>query len=306
MHNPSDCLRWLRAWTLMSPPPRRTPPSPPLAATIPHHGARPRELASGVAGASDRSPIVSITARVTELEDYELFWLEFHRHHHDPDEGDDLGPSEVRFGALDDDSDEEGEDQLLKCRGSERPRKKAISIEVRPAEGNLVTVHDYVSAVHPRLMAAREDIVGAIGVSHGKQLAADTKLVVSCTPDTLQALEKDEYLRSRTNSVMPAITTKPRTSSKWATKEWHVGMDEDGNEKIVFSLEEAEQTWKPEKIKWNYEAWGNLNHPSGSEQLCRLHCDSSLVSFHDLWQYERPSAPYGLESTGMGGQTRIA
>lgn len=61
----------------------------------------------------------------------------------------------------------EGE-HLLMCCGEKRPRGKAVSVAVKPAASHgFVTIHDYLSAVHPWLMSLREDILGAIGMYEG-------------------------------------------------------------------------------------------------------------------------------------------
>ena len=58
-----------------------------------------------------------------------------------------------------DPQDDERGERLLECCGESRPRNmEARIIVVRPASGTFVTVHDYVSALHPWLMGMKEDI----------------------------------------------------------------------------------------------------------------------------------------------------
>ena len=70
---------------------------------------------------------------------------------------------------------------LLRCCGGDRLRKKKVSLLVK-ASGNLgiLTIHDYLSAVHPWLMGLREEILQASGdlLDH-VPLSADTRLMVS-------------------------------------------------------------------------------------------------------------------------------
>ncbi|KAI1199803.1 hypothetical protein F5X97DRAFT_322057 [Nemania serpens] len=71
-----------------------------------------------------------------------------------------------RYGPLPDyDSDcdkslsEERPLHLLECCNTPRPRRKIPSIIVKPSPGNdFVTIHDYLSTIHPFLLALREDI----------------------------------------------------------------------------------------------------------------------------------------------------
>jgi hypothetical protein len=69
------------------------------------------------------------------------------------------------------------------CCGTRRPLGKAAELEVKPTVSGkeFVTVHDYVSAVHPWLMSLREDISWAINVYESDPLPADTKLMVNYT-----------------------------------------------------------------------------------------------------------------------------
>jgi hypothetical protein len=129
-------------------------------------------------------PVSSIAVGVYELEMWEEQWLEMHREHSSAAEegGEEEGGEEesaegVRWGELpdyDEEEDEEGEGDgaagghLLTCCGEERPRGKAVSVMVEAAASHgFVTVHDYVSTVHPWLMSMREDILAAIRMHEG-------------------------------------------------------------------------------------------------------------------------------------------
>jgi len=124
-------------------------------------------------------PVSSIAVRVYELEMWEEQWLEMHREHSSAAEegGEEESAEGVRWGELpdyDEEEDEEGEGDgaaeghLLTCCGEERPRGKAVSVMVEAAASHgFVTVHDYVSTVHPWLMSMREDILAAIRMHEG-------------------------------------------------------------------------------------------------------------------------------------------
>ncbi|ORY10360.1 hypothetical protein BCR34DRAFT_602198 [Clohesyomyces aquaticus] len=94
--------------------------------------------------------ISSITVHVRQLDDWEENWLDIHQGHASPGPHFE-GSGAFRFGELSDynsDSDEEGPDNLLRCCGIDRLRKKKQSLLVK-ATGEFLTIHDFVSAVHP-------------------------------------------------------------------------------------------------------------------------------------------------------------
>ncbi len=118
--------------------------------------------------------VSSITVYVSELQDWESNWEDMHCEHIAGEEGDDDGDA--------------GSDM---CCGMARPAgKKDISVIVTGtggitegsySSGGFVTVHDYVTVVHPWLMGLRNDILGALGTLNGDDvpLPAETELMVS-------------------------------------------------------------------------------------------------------------------------------
>lgn len=125
--------------------------------------------------------VSSVIVHIEIVEDWEYQWLEHHRFCHDPEEnGED--PDEFLFGNLPDydpDSDEEDEVHLLRCCRADRPRKKGETLLVK-ATGAFLTIHDYLSVVHPWLSGRREDIFGAEGdLMKNEPLATNTKLMIS-------------------------------------------------------------------------------------------------------------------------------
>jgi hypothetical protein len=124
--------------------------------------------------------IFSVTVNIEQLNDWEDMWLNFHCGHVEPGEPC-ADSNEFRFGQLYDlssDEDDEGADTLLKCCGGDRPRKKKASLFVK-ASGEFVTVHDFVSAVHPWVLGLREHILQAAGdLQNNVPLPADTKLMI--------------------------------------------------------------------------------------------------------------------------------
>ena len=96
---------------------------------------------------------------------------------------------------------EEGDEQrevLLRCCQVDRPRKKKASLLVK-ASGEFLTIHDYVSAVHPWLLGLRGKILQAAGdlLDH-IPLPADTRLMVvfsAASPETVDIYTKEDWLR---------------------------------------------------------------------------------------------------------------
>ena len=69
-----------------------------------------------------------------------------------------------RYGDLSDydpNRDSNREEHLLGCYEEPRPRKKNMKILVKAASRTFVTVHNYLSTVHPWLMGLKEDITKA-------------------------------------------------------------------------------------------------------------------------------------------------
>ena len=67
---------------------------------------------------------------------------------------------------------------MLECCGQKRPWAYDTQLEVT-AQGEFLTVHDYVSAVHPWLMARRDTVLDALGKAYGDPgWPSETKLAV--------------------------------------------------------------------------------------------------------------------------------
>lgn len=160
--------------------------------------------------------ISSVTVRVEQLENWEETWLDFHGDHGEPgphneeeeDEEDDEEERNMVFGQLvdyDPDEDEEPDEEygthLLRCCGGDRPRKKKVSLTVTGTgcEGGFVTVHDFVTAVHPWLMRLRGEILVAGGdLQDHIPLGEETRLMVVWPgPDSVDVLPEEEWRRWR-------------------------------------------------------------------------------------------------------------
>lgn len=155
--------------------------------------------------------VSSITVHVNELSDWETSWEELHWEHWENDApseeelkiaqdggtakpaeyGCDLAewgvlkqPSRGGNGSDDVEDDALGHIQVIACCGIPRPVDKDATIVVRPSnmdgpDGGYVTVHDYVTTVHPWVMGLRGEILTAMGEGQGNftPLPGDTSLM---------------------------------------------------------------------------------------------------------------------------------
>jgi hypothetical protein len=134
-----------------------------------------------------------------------------HGDHADPDGGEENGPeSWVKFGELPDydpEEDEEGPEHLLVCCGTQRPRSKAVSVVVR-SSGEFVTIHDYLSTVHPWLVGLREDLLGSMTYLDEEPLTKETKIVVgSDDPENLKIYKEAEWIGHRRKPALGGSTS---------------------------------------------------------------------------------------------------
>ena len=147
--------------------------------------------------------ISSIKVQVWELEMWEDDWYERHCQHSDPDG--DYGP-DFQWQAFPDWDPEvdEGEMQLVKCCGELRPRNKRVSLTVTPARDGqgFVTLHDYLSAVHPWLMSLRGEMIAVLGAVYDTPLEPGTQL--SINSNALDALTIETEL-----NMFPAQSGPP-------------------------------------------------------------------------------------------------
>lgn len=94
--------------------------------------------------------VPAVTVRVYCLDDWEQLWVELNRY------------------CLDTKND------------PRRPRAKDVELTVTAGSGAFLTIHEYVSAVHPWLMGMRERILDALGKTEGQGALwpPETKLAV--------------------------------------------------------------------------------------------------------------------------------
>ncbi|KAL2020071.1 hypothetical protein VTK56DRAFT_8875 [Thermocarpiscus australiensis] len=125
--------------------------------------------------------VSSLKLYVETLDDWDHLWMEIHRDHTDPDATYD--PANVVYGPLPgvDEAELRGGKHLLVCCGLKRPWGRETQLVVK-ATGNFVTIHDFISTVHPYLMARRGDIIETMNLDPGrtrKPFGPETKLMVT-------------------------------------------------------------------------------------------------------------------------------
>ncbi|KAK6215409.1 hypothetical protein QIS74_08428 [Colletotrichum tabaci] len=91
-----------------------------------------------------------------------------------------------------------------------RPRSKDVKLEVTAGNGTFLTVHEYVSAVHPWLMGMRERILDALGntVGQGALWPPETKLAVTrfgYGPLWIETEDKWAYSRRKPDPPKPRV-----------------------------------------------------------------------------------------------------
>jgi hypothetical protein len=167
--------------------------------------------------------ISSITVQVSELDRREDDWFERHCQHSDA--VDDYGP-DVEWQAFPDWDPEvdEGEMQLVKCCGELRPRNKKASLTVtlaRDGQG-FVTLHDYLSAVHPWLMSLRGELIAALGVIYDTPQESDAQLSVNCVALDYLMIETELNMFPAQSGAPPPPGAEPKVygrTTEWESKE---------------------------------------------------------------------------------------
>ncbi|KAJ0164665.1 hypothetical protein CTA2_491 [Colletotrichum tanaceti] len=159
--------------------------------------------------------VSSITVRTNELiPGWDDMCFETHRGHGNPccddddDDDDDDGSLFALWGDLlcyEPEEDEEGPTHLL---------GGAVSVVVKPTVAPFVTIHDYLSVVHPWLLSSRGDLLAAMAVMaeglYSKPLPAETKLTINIEePHLLVMCEQADRI---SGSIKPQKTWSSRSS----------------------------------------------------------------------------------------------
>jgi hypothetical protein len=112
--------------------------------------------------------------------------------HYEPDDG---GAQWI------DDDDELAVYPLVKCCGTRVPENKQEGPLVVRASGDFVTIHDYVTEVHPWPMSRREDILRATAIADegkGNPLPPDSKLMAfMADPEEIGTREWEYWVKAQ-------------------------------------------------------------------------------------------------------------
>ncbi|KAL7906379.1 hypothetical protein GGI35DRAFT_482544 [Trichoderma velutinum] len=165
--------------------------------------------------------VSSVEASLRDLDQWESDWLAWHRDHTAPefnaeyttygdlsDEDRPYANEPKEDGSWEEDSDTEF---LIRCCGDDRPlRKRGLNIKVTPSAGNnFVTMHDYVSVVHPWLMSLRRDIIRAKAVARPVPYAEFEWMVSNLTAPQHEIMTKEFWIEMhRPPRPMDAATLK--------------------------------------------------------------------------------------------------
>lgn len=143
--------------------------------------------------------VSSVKLFVNPLDEWDYFWMVEHEEHTDPDAKYD--PAEVLYEPVPEGSTYPGGQKLLRCCGEDRPLGKETDLVVRgTGDGGFVTIHDFLSVVHPYLMSRRDEILEAMALDGGRPgerpFGPETELIVTWTnPGAVDIQTADEFRR---------------------------------------------------------------------------------------------------------------
>ncbi|GKT59086.1 hypothetical protein ColTof4_12622 [Colletotrichum tofieldiae] len=153
--------------------------------------------------------IKSISVHVDVLERWQREWTEWHKRHASPDDDNcifgelpdnDLYKSEGSSSEGEEeeyDGDDSDEGELLRCCNTDRP-KRALPLVMEASNTEYITIHDYVSALHPWLMGLRQDITRADNLLGDRKPKEYEHLVVDITsPHYLRIMDEKRFLGLR-------------------------------------------------------------------------------------------------------------
>lgn len=154
------------------------------------------------------TPQSTITTRICDFDTWESDWEERHADHADPDDPECVfaEPEGSDGDGEDEDDDDEGErGDLLECCGEKRPQPPGPLV-IHATTKEYVTVHDFVSAVHPWLMQHFSDIWEALHIWDGDEYDQSQKLVVSYSDlESLSIISEDMWAQVLQVTAQPVI-----------------------------------------------------------------------------------------------------
>ena len=154
-------------------------------------------------------PVSSATVRIGCIDNWDQAWAAQHWPCGELDwNAPDQNPG--RLGPRPDDETRDPNLLVVECCGQKRPWAYDTQLQVA-AQGEFLTVHEYVSAVHPWLMTMRDTLLDVLGKLDGKpKWPPETKLaVLYLGPGPLDIGHEDRWAlfhrRPKTSVVDPSI-----------------------------------------------------------------------------------------------------
>lgn len=122
---------------------------------------------------------------VDPLDEWDYWWMEGHEHHTEPDQTHD--PADVLYEPCPPSEAYPEGSMLVRCCGEDRPHDKGTGIVVKgTGDGGFVTIHDFLSVVHPYLMSRRDEVLEAMALDGGRPgkrpFGPESKLIVTYNP----------------------------------------------------------------------------------------------------------------------------
>jgi hypothetical protein len=148
-------------------------------------------------------PVSSLTVRIQCIDEWERAWFQLHWLCHDADYPD---PNLGRFGPCPSDETLDPPVYLSECCGQKRPWSHDTQLQVA-AQGEFLTVYEFVSAVHPWLMAMRDTLLDVLGkMDSAPKWPPETKLaVLNIGPGPLRIGHEDRWAWWHKRPVLPVV-----------------------------------------------------------------------------------------------------
>ena len=148
--------------------------------------------------------VSSVTVQSRELENHPHWWASEAHRHADPD---------FDF-CIYGEEDENGTRKLLRCCGEDRPQEH-IPLVVTAATQPFVTIHDYITTIHPWIFSLREEIL----VASLNRPEDNSKLVLNYNGLSSVAISSEEDWTSMKRAF--SSDAPPNNPSNQPPTSWH-------------------------------------------------------------------------------------
>ncbi|KAH6869675.1 hypothetical protein B0T10DRAFT_501306 [Thelonectria olida] len=170
--------------------------------------------------------VSSVAVEASPLAGWLWDWIEYHEHAAPGEDG--CVYERVADDHGDEDQDEDDDEfrglKLMRCCNQDRPGPTPTFV-VRASDQPYVTIHDYVTTVHPWLMGLRTEILSALGVFDGQPLPAETKLAVAVNAADQPTVNTEEEWLLNQRSQHRTYDNRPRGGAGAPEQPGPGGMD---------------------------------------------------------------------------------